>query len=130
MEICSLHTGIGESRQLNKCQTPVVLPLHWWNHCSPHISETLLPAGFQGEQFKFIVDIPLLICLVKDEPVITDTTPLISLATFSYMDKIMFYAWRVPHLGIDEMCPLPVKENADNLRQKGFQVSFIVQSGD
>lgn len=38
------------------------------------------------------------------------------------MDKIVYHAWRVPHLGIDEMPPLPTKEEAEVLRQKNFKV--------
>ncbi|KLO18945.1 P-loop containing nucleoside triphosphate hydrolase protein [Schizopora paradoxa] len=57
-----------------------------------------------------------------DEPPIpAHVAPLMSRLTYGFMDAIIFRAWRVPHIEIDELPPLPVKEEAEVLRSKAFR---------
>ncbi len=56
---------------------------------------------------------------MKDE----DTVSLFSRATYGYLSSVVFHAWQVPSITIDEMPELPLKETSTSLRKKTFPVS-------
>lgn len=64
----------------------------------------------------------------QEQPIPADIAPILSRLTYSFMDGIVFHAWKVPHIGIDELPPLPVKEEAEVLRSKTFRVSSLYVS--
>lgn len=57
------------------------------------------------------------------EPNPEQTTPLISLLTYTFLDKLIFKANRVPHLAADEFPPLADYDYAKNLVKRSFKVS-------
>ncbi|GLB36501.1 putative atp-binding cassette [Lyophyllum shimeji] len=48
------------------------------------------------------------------------TAPLLSLATYSFLDPIVFLAYRVPHLSHDQLPPLADYDHAQVLKAKSF----------
>lgn len=50
------------------------------------------------------------------------TTSLISFLSYAFMDSVIFKAWRVQHLTIDDLAPLPDEDGTKNLVDPGFKV--------
>ena len=48
--------------------------------------------------------------------------PLLSRITYSYLDKLVYYAWHVPQLALDDLPKLSAKSSASFLRRKAFPV--------
>ena len=57
------------------------------------------------------------------EPNDEQTTPLISLVSYGFLDKLVFKANQVPHLAVDEFPPLADYDYAKNLVKRSFKVS-------
>lgn len=65
-----------------------------------------------------------LFCM-QDVPRLPDTVPLISRVTFSYLDKLVYHAWHVPQLTLDDLPKLSVDESTDFIRRKAFPVRLL-----
>ncbi|KAF9808290.1 hypothetical protein IEO21_07903 [Rhodonia placenta] len=49
------------------------------------------------------------------------TTPILSLMLFSWLDKLVMKAYRMPHLPLDELPPLADTDSAENLVKRAFK---------
>ncbi|KAK7690650.1 hypothetical protein QCA50_005749 [Cerrena zonata] len=56
------------------------------------------------------------------------TTSLISFLSYAFMDSVIFKAWRVQHLTIDDLAPLPDEDGTKNLVDPGFKILDPLQS--
>jgi hypothetical protein len=56
------------------------------------------------------------------EPNLEQTTPLLSLLLYSFLDSTIFKAYRMPHLPADEFPPLADYDYATNLAKRSFKV--------
>lgn len=72
---------------------------------------------FQLHQFFFIPS------GMQAEPCANEVASLLSRVTYSFMDKIVFYAWRVPDIGINDMPHLPQRQSVETLCHRGMKVS-------
>lgn len=63
--------------------------------------------------------------MVQEEPIPASVAPILSRLTYAFMDGIVFHAWKAPHVGIDELPPLPIDQEAEVLRSKTFRVSSL-----
>lgn len=59
-------------------------------------------------------------------PVLKDVVSILSRATFSYLDKIIFYAWRVPDISIKDLPEQLYDLGADTLSKRNFKVSPLL----
>ncbi|KAH8113755.1 P-loop containing nucleoside triphosphate hydrolase protein [Phellopilus nigrolimitatus] len=57
----------------------------------------------------------------EDEPSQEDTVSLLSRYTYSYLDKIVFYAYRVPDITVADMPRLPARERIEALGQRALE---------
>ncbi|KLO18951.1 P-loop containing nucleoside triphosphate hydrolase protein [Schizopora paradoxa] len=58
---------------------------------------------------------------VEEEPNPSDVAPLLSRLFYTFMDGVIFHAWKVPHIGIEDLPVLPSKEEAEVLGDKGLR---------
>lgn len=58
------------------------------------------------------------------EPNPEQTTPLLSLAFYNFLDPVVFKAYRTPHLPISELPPLADYDHGKNLVKRGFKVIY------
>lgn len=49
------------------------------------------------------------------------TTPFLSLILYSFLDSIIWKAYRIPHLPADQLPPLADYDRAKELRKRGFK---------
>lgn len=63
-----------------------------------------------------------MIVALQAEPGQDEVASLFSRVTYSFLDEIVFYAWRVADIGIDDMPRLPQRESADALIRRGMKV--------
>nr|GAT46155.1 ATP-binding cassette transporter [Mycena chlorophos] len=54
------------------------------------------------------------------EPNAEQTASLLSLLTFSFLDPVIYEAWKLPHLPYDDLPPLADSDNAANLKKRAF----------
>ena len=70
-------------------------------------------------------------CLMTQQPSQSDPSPqqtasYISILFFSYLDSLIFKAFRVPHLGLDELPVLQAQDSSAVLSAKAFPVRYDV----
>ena len=51
-----------------------------------------------------------------------DTVSLLSRVLYNYLDRIVFHAWRVPSLGVEDMPEVSDQYKGEALRRKSFLV--------
>lgn len=54
------------------------------------------------------------------------TASYISLLTYSFIDPLVRKAYRVPHLGLDELPPLQADQSSASLTAEAFPVHFLL----
>lgn len=69
----------------------------------------------------------LLTITFQAEPGQDEVASLFSRVTYSFLDEIVFYAWRVADIGIDDMPRLPQRESADALIRRGLKARSPIQ---
>ena len=55
-----------------------------------------------------------------------DTVPLLSRILYTYLDRVVFHAWRIPSLGLEDIPEISEQYESEALRRKAFPVGVLL----